>query len=65
MTRLEKFNVKTGVGSILMRDPRHICFELNPALAEVHKAHAIEVLSDFADTLQYLSNWMLKTKALS
>jgi hypothetical protein len=65
MTKIGKFWTNEEYGYISMVDPQNITYELGSKLPEELKAAEITVLSDFRDTLQFLANWMKRTKTLS
>jgi hypothetical protein len=65
MRKLEMFDVGNGLGNIIMREPTKIVYRISTGLPEERKRFAETVLIDFTKALQFLANWMLRTKALS
>jgi hypothetical protein len=65
MTKIGRFWTSKEYGYISMADPQNITYELSSKLPEEGKAQEIKALSDFRDTLQFLANWMKRTKTLS
>ncbi len=65
MSKLAKFEVVNGLGSILIADPKSVVYQLNLELPEDSKSTANTILTDFTQALQFLADWMFKTKALS
>ncbi|SRR5260370_763435 len=64
MASLGKLGVISNFGTIDMTDPRRIVFYPSDNVPEIDKARAIAVLDDFRSTLQFLADWMFRTKAL-
>ena len=65
MTKIGKFWTNKEYGYISMVDPQNITYELSSKLPEELKAQEVTALADFRDTLQFLANWMKRTKTLS
>ena len=65
MTKIGKFWTNKEYGYISMVDPQNIAYELSSKLPEELKAQEVTALADFRDTLQFLANWMKRTKTLS
>ena len=64
-SKLVKFEVVNGLGNILIADPKNIIYEFGRDLPESKRPLANTVLADFTEALQFLADWMFKTKALS
>jgi hypothetical protein len=62
MTGLRAFKVRDDFGTIDMTDPKKIVFRQGDTDAD--KARVLELLEDFTSTLQFLADWMFRTKAL-
>jgi len=65
MTKIGKFWTNKEYGYINMADPQSITYELSNKLPEQLKEQEVTALTDFRDTLQFLANWMRRTKTLS
>jgi hypothetical protein len=65
MNKIGRFWTKKEYGYINMPDPQNITYELSSTLPEESKAQEVTALTDFRDTLQFLANWMIRTKTLS
>jgi ribosomal protein L37E len=65
MAKIGKFWTNKEYGYISMLDPQNITYELSSKLPEELKAQEVTALADFRDTLQFLANWMKRTKTLS
>jgi ribosomal protein L40E len=65
MTKLSGFELANGIGEIVMVDPKKISSRLHDGLSEERKPLAIAILADFKDTLQFLADWVSRTKGLS
>ena len=65
MTKIGKFWTNKEYGYFSMVDPQNITYELSSKLPEELKAQEVTALADFRDTLQFLANWMKRTKTLS
>jgi hypothetical protein len=64
MTKIGKLWTNKEYGYISMVDPQKITYELSSKLPEELKAQEVTGLTDFRDTLQFLANWMKRTKTL-
>jgi hypothetical protein len=65
MTKIGKLWTTEEYGRITMADPENITCQLTGKLmSEEAKAREIEGLADLRDTLQFLANWMRRTKTL-
>ena len=64
MGRLAQFRVTSNFGVINMSDPKSIVFHQSDSVSDGNKARARALLEDFTRTLQFLADWMFKTKAL-
>ena len=65
MAKLARFELANGIGEIMMTDPQNITSQLHNGLPEERKLLAVTVLADFKNTLQFLADWMSRTKGLS
>src|SRR5262249_453561 len=65
MTKIGKFWTNKKYGYINMADPQNITYELSSKLPDELKAQEVTGLTDLKDTLQFLANWMKRTKTLS
>jgi len=65
MAKIGKFWTSKEYGYISMVDPQNIIYELSSRLPAELKAQELAALTDFRDTLQFLANWMKRTKSLS
>jgi hypothetical protein len=65
MTKIGKFWTNKEYGYISIGDPQSVTYELSGKLPEELKAQEVAALSDFRDTLQFLANWMKRTKTIS
>ena len=65
MAKIGKFWTSKEYGYISMVDPQNITYELSSRLPAELKAQELAALTDFRDTLQFLANWMKRTKSLS
>jgi hypothetical protein len=64
MNKVGRFWTKEEYGYISMVDPQNIAYELSRKLPQEGKAQEIAALTDFRDALQFLANWMKRTKSL-
>ena len=65
MSKLARFELSNGIAEIIMTNPHKISSHLRDGLPDEQKPHAITVLADFTNTLQFLADWMSRTKGLS
>jgi hypothetical protein len=65
MTKIGKLWTNEEYGFISTVDPQNITYELSSKAPEELKAKEVACLTDFRDTLQFLANWMKRTKTLS
>jgi hypothetical protein len=65
MTKIGKLWTNEECGYISIGDPQKVTYELSSKLPEELKAQEVAGLTDFRDTLQFLANWMKRTKTLS
>jgi hypothetical protein len=65
MTTIGKFWANQEYGYISMADPQNITYELASKIPEELKAQEVAALTDFTGALQFLANWMKRTKALA
>lgn len=65
MSKLARFELSNGIAEIIMTNPQKISSHLRDGLPDEQKPHAITVLADFTNTLQFLADWMSRTKGLS
>ena len=65
MSKLARFELSNGIAEIIMTNPHKISSHLRDDLPDEQKPHAITVLADFTNTLQFLADWMSRTKGVS
>jgi hypothetical protein len=64
MKEIRRFWTREEYGYINTADPQNITYELSSQLPLELKEQQIAGLTDFRDTLQFLANWMKRTKSL-
>jgi hypothetical protein len=64
MAGLGTFMIINNFGVIDMSDPKHIVLHHNESGMDVNAADGRIIVEDFRDTLQFLADWMFRTKAL-
>ena len=65
MTKIGKLWTNKESGYIYMLDPQNITYVVSNELTEEQIAQEDAALADFRDTLQFLADWMKRTRTLS